>query len=369
MPDNEQGERTEQATPRRREEARDRGEVARSHDLSGSVVLFLAFGAMYVMGPWFVNQLKALFILPLARLGDLDASAGGVNAQLTAGFAVAAMIVVPLMVLLAASALFVNFAQVGFHLSSHPFQLDGTKFDPIKGIKRMFSTRALVKLIGGLAKIAVLALVLYFVLRADIPTMVGLLKNFSTDGNGAARIAGFIATEAILVGLYTSLTLVAIGLLDYGYQRWQHTQDLRMTKQEVKEEMRNLEGDPQLRKKRLEIQRKVAKGRMMQDAAQADVMITNPTHYTIALRYKRDDAAPRVVAKGADNLALKLREVARENEIPIIERPELARGLYRWCEVGEAVPQKFWKAAAEVLAFVWSKDKSRRNQLLDEVGA
>ena len=360
-----QGEKTEQPTQKRRQDSREKGQVAKSPDLSGSALLLLGCVVLMLFGGWMVERVSGTFIYLLSHMDTLDLSPETVNAHATAGGIDLAVTMAPLLISLLVGALAVSAAQVGFHLSGRPFEPDFSRLDPIQGFGRIFSLRSFIKLAGGLAKMLVVAAVVYMILKADVPAMAGLIKNLSTTGNTTAPVAAFIAEEALLVAVFASFTLLVLALLDYGYQRWQHTEDLKMTKQEVKDEMRNMEGDPQIKKRRLEAQRKVAQGRMMQEARTADVMVTNPTHYTVAIRYQPDDPAPLVVAKGAELLALKLREIAKECKIPIVERKELARGLYRWVEVGERVPEKFWKAVAEVLAFIWRKDDQRKQQFLE----
>ena len=368
MAKDEQGEKTEQPTRKRRQDSREKGQVAKSQDLTGSVMMLVACTVLYVFGPWMAGRIVRSCVYLFSHMDSIEISMQTTNAHTAAGGVMIAATVAPLLAALFVTSGVMTVMQVGFKFSGKPFELDVTRFDPIKGIGRLFSFRAAMKLITGIMKIGSVALVVGFALHAELPKILALMKNMSTRGNPTPRVAAYITEQAILLGIYSSFVLVVISLLDYAYQRWQHTQDLKMTKQEVKEEMRNMEGDPQIKKRRLEVQRRVAQGRMMHDASQADVMVTNPTHYTVALTYQREEAVPRVVAKGADLLALKLRELAKENDIPLVEKPELARALYRLVDVGDTVPEAHWKAVAQVLAFIWGKDEQKKQELLREVG-
>lgn len=364
-----QGEKTEQPTQRRLEDSRKEGQVARSADLSGSALMLLAFALLHVFGKTMARKLEGATVQWLSRAGEYDTQAQSVQALLGAGLWLAATTLAPLLLALLLGALALNVAQVGWVISTKPLEWKFDRLNPVTGMGKLLSLRSFVRMVFGMAKMALVGALLYLVLQSEIPTFLGLMKNMSTTGNGTARIAAFVAEETVLLGLYASLSLTLVSLAEYFYQRWQHRQDLMMSKQEVKDETRNMEGDPQIKRRRMEAQRRMAKGRMMKDAREADVMVVNPTHFTVALKYERDAQAPRVVAKGADALALKLRQVAAECGIPLVERPQLARSLYRHVEVGEAVPQRFWKAVAEVLAYVWRHDAGKRAEMLEEARA
>lgn len=364
MSESDQSEKSELPTAKRRRDSREKGQVARSNDLSASAVMLAGCALLLVIGGWSLDKIVGMCTYLLGSIDSIDLSRQTVSAHAVAGGVNLALSLAPLLATIFVIALASTVGQVGFHVSTKPFEPDLNRLNPVTGMKKILSIRGLVKLVTGLTKMAAVGGVVALVLHSQIPVILGLVKNLSVTGNTTPQIAAFVARETLLLGLVASVTLLALSVLDYAYQRWQHTQDIRMTKQEVKDEMRNLEGDPQVRKRRQEAQRKLARSRMMHDAAQADVMVTNPTHITIAVRYKPDDVAPTVVAKGADHLAMKLREVAHENQVPVVERKELARAMYRHIEIGERVPEKFWKAIAEVLAFVWRGDEEMKRRML-----
>lgn len=354
-----QGEKTEDPTPRRREQAREKGQVARSTDLAGSVVGLLGFALLAVAGNWMLGRVNASSVFLLGNLHALDLSPASVNSHFTLGSMEFAITVLPLLGVLFFASFGVMAGQVGLRIATKPFEPDLSRLDPIKGFKRIVSVRGFVKLTTSILKIALVGTVLALLLTAQLPALMALMHQTS-----AQPVAAYLFRELVVFGLAGCAALLALSVFDYAFQRWQHTRDLRMTKHEVKDELRNMEGDPQLRKKRQEAQRRVAQGRMMHEAASADVMVTNPTHFTVAIKYPGGDAPPRLVAKGADKLALRLREIARENDVPIVERKELARALFRHVEIGDAIPEQHWKAIAEILAFIWRTDERKRRELL-----
>jgi flagellar biosynthetic protein FlhB len=366
MANDEQGEKTEQPTQKRRRDSREKGQVARSNDLSGSVVLLAGCALLLVVGGWSLDKIVGMCTYLFANLDTIDISTKTVNAHAWNGGWNLAMALAPLLAVIFLVAFAVTAGQVGFHISGKALTPDLNRLNPIKGMGKLVSIRSVVKLLTGLMKMAAVGGVVALVLYTEVPQIIALLKNLSVTGNTTPQVAAFIAQETLLLGLYASITLVALAVIDYSYQRWQHTDDIKMTKQEVKDEMRNMEGDPQVRKRRQEAQRKLSQSNMMHEAKSAHVMVTNPTHITIAIRYKEEDSAPMVVAKGADHLAMKLRELAKEHDIPIVERKELARAMYRYVEVGERVPEKFWKAVAEILAFIWRSDEEMKRRLLSQ---
>jgi flagellar biosynthesis protein FlhB len=368
MAEGETGEKTEQPTQKKRQDAREKGQVARSNDLSGSAVLLAACCAMLVLGGWMIERVIALCVFTFSHLDTIELSVDGMQAYAFRGGWALAWTLAPLLALIAVTSFAVTTLQVGWHFGSKPFEPDLNRINPIKGMKKVFSLRSLMKLVTGMLKMGAVGAVVALVIHSQVPAIVALIENLSIEGNTARNVAGFIARTTLIMVLFASATLVLVSVLDYAYQRWQHTEDIKMTKQEVKDELKNMEGDPQMRKRRQEAQRKVAQGRMMHDAATADVMVTNPTHFTVAIKYETESSAPSVVAKGADHLALKLREIARDNDIPIVEKPELARALHRYVEVGERIPERYWQAVAEVLAFIWRQDEAMKRRLLSEGG-
>jgi flagellar biosynthetic protein FlhB len=241
-----------------------------------------------------------------------------------------------------------NLIQSGPVFSAFPLQPTFDKIDPFKGAQRILSRRALVRLVANLAKLGAIVWISYAAITGDYERIVAL------SGMSVGEIVTRGADVVLGLGLKLAAIFIVLAILDYMYQRWQYQQDLRMTKQELREEMKRMEGDPLIREQRRHIQRQLAMQRMAAEVPKADAVIANPTHYAIAIRYDSDQmAAPRVVAKGQDFMARRIRELALEHGVPIIERPALARALYRAVQVGQEIPLEFYRAVAEVLAFVY----------------
>jgi len=358
------GEKTEPATPKKREEARKKGQVAQSKDLAGAVTMLVGFAAIRTMGGYFGGKMIEFFAWPLQHLDTMPPSehAYYVFTQ-EAGTAILAYMA-PLLIILFVVTFAVVALQVGFHMAPEAFEFKPEKFDPIKGIGKIFSMRSLVKLLLGLFKITVVGCLLAIVLAYEIPEIRAFFYLFDGRNNNIAAIVVYLADWLCLLGIYAGAALVVIGIIDWTYQKWQMEQDMKMSKQEIKDEMKNMEGDPQIKRKRMEQARSMAFSRNVSQVSEADVVVTNPTHYSIAIRFSETDPAPRVLSKGADNLALRIREVAMENDVPIVEKPELARALYRWVEIDELIPHKYWKPVAEVLAYIYEMDKKKRERAL-----
>ncbi|NUQ34764.1 MAG: EscU/YscU/HrcU family type III secretion system export apparatus switch protein, partial [Planctomycetaceae bacterium] len=274
------------------------------------------------------------------------------------------IVLTPLVLLFLVIAFASMVLQVGWHISPKAFELNFGKMDPIKGMKKVLGMRGLMKLLTGMAKIAVVSAILLVVISAEMPRIMNFFGLFDYQNNTSGPIVVYILDMLCWIGIYAGATLTALAVVDYAYQRWQHNEDIKMSKHEVKEEMRNMEGDPQIKRKRLERARSMAQKRMEQQVPDADVVVTNPTHYSCALRYRDKDPAPRLLAKGTDRMALRIREIASQHGVPIVEKPELARAIYRWVEVDEFVPESYWKAVAEVLAYVYQLDEAKKKRAL-----
>jgi flagellar biosynthetic protein FlhB len=246
------------------------------------------------------------------------------------------------------AAVAVNLAQVGFLFVAEPMAPNLDRIDPIAGLGRMFSARSVARLLMGLLKVVLVGIVVTLTIWAERSRLVGLL------GHGFEEIVKYGTGMMLTVALRAVLVLLTLAILEYGYQRWQYERDLRMSKQEVREELKRFEGDPKIRERRRAIQRRLAMQRMMQRVPKATVVITNPTHLAVAIEYRKDEMeAPVVVAKGAEHLAQRIREIALDHGVPVIERRDLARALYKAVEVGQTIPVELYQAVAEVLAYVY----------------
>ncbi len=251
-------------------------------------------------------------------------------------------------------------AQVGFKLSPKALMPDFKKFNPISGIKKVFfSSRSLVELLKSLIKMFVIGYSVYFLLKDLVLNSASLIEL------SVSEIVNFMVDSTITLTWKIALIYAVLAALDFIYQRFAFKKEMKMTKQEVKEENKQVDGDPLTKSRIRKIQMMMSKNRMMHDIPTADVVVTNPTHYAIALRYNmQKDGAPRVVAKGVDALAQKIKDVAKENNIPLYEDRELARALYKYCDIGDQVPEKLFQAVAQILAYIFQLKKKRKKSIV-----
>ncbi|MCB9365985.1 MAG: flagellar biosynthesis protein FlhB [Calditrichaeota bacterium] len=340
--------RTEKPTPRRREQAREKGSVARSQDLNSAVLLFGAALTLTWLGGGIVTGLGEILSSLLRRAGKSE-----LNMQLARDLATyetleVAKVLLPFLLALMAFGLAVNVTQVGFRVSWKAAAPNWSRLNPLSGFKRFFSVRALVELAKSLLKLFFVGLILYFTLKSAalesswlfFMPKEQLLPEMGRKLNDLFRAAAMV--------------LLAIGLLDFVYQRYDHEQSLKMTKEEVKEEAKQQEGDPKVKGKIREIMIRSTLKRMMKNIPEADVVITNPTHIAVALKYDREkSSAPVVVAKGARKVAERIKEIAAEHGVPIVENKPLARTLFKSVDVGMEIPVELYKAVAEILAYVY----------------
>lgn len=350
-----EGEKTEAATPRRREEARKRGQVAKTMELGTGVTLVGVFLALQNLGGFFVTSLTRLMqaafqdwvLSPVVDGGFLQSI--GLSAAITM-----AQLVLPVMGLALILGVSSQLVQVGFMLVGEGLRPKFSRLNPIEGFKRIFSKRALVEMVKALLKISVIGYVLYWSLRGQFNRFLSMLE---MPPSQAAELTWDIVCR---VGILVGASIIVIALLDYLYQRFEFEQSIKMTKQEVKEELKQTEGDPLIRSKIRQRQRQMAMNRMMQQVPSADVVITNPTHIAAALKY--DEAtmdAPVVVAMGAGLVAQRIKDIAAENGIPMVENRPLARALFETATIGEAIPVQLYQAVAEVLAVVYQLRQRR----------
>ena len=341
-------ERTEQATPKRLHEAREQGQVPRSRDLNTLLLLLAASGGLLGLGGWLASglarQMSTSLSRPRAALFDpltLQPYLGEVLVEMLTTFA-------PFLLLLFMVALLAPMALGGWVFSPKSLVPNIGKLNPVKGFGRIFSRRAPVEALKAFAKFAVVAVVSTLLLyqRADELFMLGS----EPTRQGLAHMATIIGWS--FVGF--SAVLILIVAVDVPFQLWDHAHKLKMTKQQVKDERKQTEGSPEIKGRVRAIQRQMAQQRMMQDIPTADVVVTNPTHYAVALRYDSEGAtAPLVVAMGVDLIAGEIRKVAAANDVPIVEAPPLARSLYYNCEIGEEIPAGLYVAVAQLLAYVY----------------
>jgi len=347
-------ERTERATPKRLEEARKRGQVPRSTELSTAAVCIAAAVAIYSLGRMAAGQFADFMRDSLSLRPATVMAEDAIWPALTTAGARALWIVLPILGATFFAALAAPIAIGGWNFSFEALMPQFSRLNPASGIGRVFSARGVVELGKGLAKVGVIGLIGWVVLKGLTPELMGLS---SEPLNNAIGHAAALSAYALLV-LVCGLAVIA--MVDVPYQLWQHAKDLRMTREEVKEEYKESEGSPETRGRIREAQRALSRGRMLQDVPKADVVVTNPTHFAVALRYDENkNRAPIVVAKGTELLALKIREIATENGVPVIEAPPLARALHKSVEIGHEVPAALYVTVAQVLTYVYQLKAAR----------
>ncbi len=341
-------EKTEPASAKKRSELRDKGQVARSMDLTMAVNLLAFLFGLKIFGGNVIQSLYQAMQLLLSN-GVTSASGSGIDASLVINsLGKAIMSIVPVILIGLLASLLTNTAQTGIRFTPSVLIPDLTKLNPITGIPRVFNASSLVELLKSTVKIIIVGTVVYIVLSRIITQLFQM-----NQGDPSVILLFYIHSALQLMFTIASVYLV-IGILDLFYQRFSFSRRIRMSKEEVKDEFKQMEQDPQIKGEIRKRGRAIALSRMMKNVPTADVIITNPTHYAVALRY---DAltmqAPQVVAKGVDNLALRIRELATENDVPIVENRELARTIYNVVEVDEYIPNSLFAAVAEVLAYVY----------------
>lgn len=351
-------ERTEQATPKKLQDARKKGQAPRSADLAAGLGLLVAALSLRSLAPRIYEQIAGGMTETFQDLARIDLTADNLSEVLQPQGLVLLKAVLSLLFLLALIGVMTGLLQTGFLFSTKPLAPDFNRLNPISGVQRMFSLKTVVELVKSLIKLAAIGSVVYLNLSSQLP-MAGVLA-------GQAPAAG-IVTVVDMAGsvlLHAGFALTAIGALDFSYQRWEFQKEQRMTKQEVKEEQKQTDGNPELKAKQKQRQREMARRRKaLKDVALANVVITNPTHFAVAIRFDPAvDAVPVVVAKGTDLLAQRIKAIARKHEIPAVENRPLARTLYATVDIGRSIPPELYQAVAEVLAFVFSLRRQERHQ-------
>ncbi len=342
-------EKTEAPTPRRKQEARADGNVARSTDLTAAVMLLAAIVALNILGTRMIMVLghTTRVLLNSEHLAN-PTRTEGLGETVYYSVYMFAVALGPIVLAIAAIGLLASLGQVGFLLTLKPLQPNFGKLNPIKGVANLFSMRAGMRLLMSVLKVIVIALVAGWFVYSDMPRILHIAEMQALQAFAAA------GTIVYSLALKLALLLLIMAIMDYAFQRWQHEQDLKMSKQDVKEEMKRMEGDPMVKQRRTRVARQLAMQRIAQAVPNADVIVTNPTHFSIALQYDSDEMrAPKVVAKGADFMAMRIRQIAVAHGIPLVERKPLAQALYRSVEVGDEVPPEHYAAVAEILAYVY----------------
>lgn len=340
------GEKTEEPTAKKRLDARKKGQVAKSQELNTAFVLLIGFLILRILWEYIYGNIAEYTIYLYGNLSQ-SMSTEGISELFIGIMILLAKTVLPVMFAILIVGMGINCFQVGLMVSTEKLEPKLSNLNPINGFGRIFSKRSLVELCKSIFKIIVIGYFLYRYLKDQIPLLPQFI--FFDLPQSLATAADIIFTMAFqVVGV-----IMVMAMADYAYQSWQTTQDLKMSKQEVKDEYKQMEGDPQIKGKIKQKQRQMAMQRMMSEVPKADVIVTNPTHLAVALKYKKGMIAPIVVAKGQDRVAERIKQIARENRIIIVENKPVARALYEAVDVGGAVPAELYQAVAEIIAYVY----------------
>jgi len=353
------GEKTLPASPHKREKARNEGRVAKSQDLTSAVAMLVALMALRYFGPGMFNRQVNVLQYYLSDADKLTAEVVSFQSFTIQGLLVLAMILGPLVLMLLVAGVASNMLQVGFLFTGKPLMPKLEKLNIFTGFANLFNTRSAMELVKSVLKVVICGYIVWLTLQNRTMELVVLMELSPMELVPAVGALVFALWWRIV------LAMLVLGILDYAFQYWQYERDMMMTFQEAKEEMREFEGDPRVRQRVRQIQRQLAMQRMMRDVPKADVVITNPTEFAVALRYDASTmAAPVVVAKGARLVAERIRDLAIRHDVPLVQKPELARAIYRTMDVGGAIPDNLFRAVAEVLAYVYRID--RREEKIQE---
>ena len=347
-------ERTEKPTAKRRDEARKKGQVARSPELGSLFILGAAFAYLAAMGPTMFGHLESAMRDTFQSMAAPDLAHGGLNHALNLLVQTLLVVSLPFVLAVAGGGLLASVAQVRPKLVLQNLKPDFKRVSPKSGARRIFSPHSLVELVKSIAKLSIVSGVVFLTVwprRNDLASMGALQPS---------QEAGFIGGLVLDLAWRVLGVLVVIAIADVGWSRHSHEKSLKMSKEEIKQEHKQQDMSPELRGRIRSKARGMARARMLGNVKKADVIVTNPTHFAVALAYRAGQNAPRVLAKGADLLALRIRELGREHDIAIVENPPLARQLYSDVEVGQEVPTQMFALVAEVLAYVWRTNRGRK---------
>lgn len=348
------GEKTEEATPRRREKAREEGQVAKSNEVTTAAILVIILSVIKIFGSSIADRIIDMFTVSARLFNTRSVDIHFVEDLMQYVVLEVGRMLLPIMGIAFLVALITNVLQVGWKPTVKPLQPKLSNISPLSGIKRMFSLKTTVELLKSILKISIIIAIVYISIR-DYENLFYVFYQ-----KEIFEAYGIIVNIALDVGIRIGAFFIVVALIDYVYQRYSLNKKLRMSKQEIKDEYKLMEGNPEIKGKIRQRMREASMRRMMQELPQADVVITNPTHFAVAILYDEKVAkAPRVIAKGADLLAKRIKDKASEYAIEVVENKPLARTLYYTVEIGEEVPPELYQTVAEVLAFVYNLDKSR----------
>ena len=341
-------EKNEDPTPRKRQKSREDGQVAKSIEVTSVAVLFFAVAAIHFSCKFSYDNLQRIFYDSF-HFGVLtDFSIKSFLFDFYAIVKYSALAVTPILIAVFLAGLLSNLAQVGFFISWKAIEPKGNKINPLKGFGRLFSMKSVFELIKSILKISIIFFLTYLAVMSEEKNLLRLYDN------DVENILLFILTVSFKIFVWVLIAMLILSIMDYLYQKWDFEQKLKMSKQEVKDEMKQTEGDPHVKSRIRQLQAEAARNRMMSEVPNADVVVTNPTHFAIAIKYDQFVmSAPAVVAKGAGRIAQRIKEIALKEGVPIIEQPELARNLFKIVDIGDSIPPDFFQTVAELLAQVY----------------
>lgn len=341
-------EKTEKATPQRRQESKRKGQVAKSAEVPAALIMLGVLLILYFMGESMLHQLLSIYRANFNDYISWELTPQTIQTLFEEMSFQAVKIMLPIAVMALAFGILGNYVQIGSLFTTEPLMMKLERINPIQGAKKILSLRSLVELVKSLMKIAIISAAAFGILwqRKD--------ELFLLSQKSIGQSLSYLGGLTFQLGLTAAVILLVLSILDYMYQKFEFEKSIRMSKQDIKDEMKKSEGDPLIKSKIKERQRQMSMNRMIQELPKADVLVTNPTHYAIALKYDPETMdAPMVIAMGKDHLALKIREKAKELNIAIMENKPLARALYHQVDIGDYVPEELFQAVAEVLAYVY----------------
>ena len=349
-------EKTEKATPKKRREAREKGQVLKSQEITSVLLLIATFVGLKIFGSYMYNNIIKFTNHSLTEYNNIQDffTIKGINLMFTELIIITAQIVAPIAAIALLVGLISNYMQVGFLFTTKNLGIKLNRINPIEGFKKIFSPKSLIEFFKSILKIFAVSYVIFSYILSEIKNINKLFDMELT------AVIVYLGNTTFGIVLRAAGVLAFIAVIDYIYQWWDFEKNLKMSKKEVKEEYKQVEGDPHIKSKIKEKQRQMAMTRMMQDVPKADVIITNPTHYAVALKYDKEKCdAPFLLAKGMNTVAENIKKVALESDIPMVENKPLAQGLYKNVEIGDIIPEELYQAVAEVLAYVYGLKEQR----------
>ena len=341
-------ERTEEPSPKRRQEAREKGNVAKSTEINSVLVLLMGLLTLRVLGPWIYEQIVGTTIKSFQMISQSTLNQTSLISYFRESVITFLKLSLPVSLLILFVGISANVIQIGFLLTIQPIMPNLEKINPLSGLKRMFSLRSIVEAVKSILKMTIIGIVAYLTIKGEFSNMLTLCNA------SVGAIWLFILDVGYTIVFRIALVLIVLAIFDFIYQRFEHEKKLKMTHQEVKEERKQMEGDPQVKARIRSLQREMARRRMMEEVPKATVVVTNPTTLAIAIRYESSEMeTPRVIAKGKYHIAEKIKEIAKKENIPVVEDKPLARAMFDQVEPGDEIPIEFFNAVAEILSYVY----------------